>query len=138
MSCKTFFKEEYQHCRRTDILEKLNLATFLATKQFIPLFSNEQPDWSASIKGSPGGYNPALEFFLSLSKYFPEYPFINLYILPEASITEILPWDVSDEFIARQVDFYLPQAKLVIEIDGSQHQTPRSIRPKEKYPLQEK
>ena len=103
------------------ILEKLNLATFLATKQFIPLFSNEQPDWSASIKGSPGGYNPALEFFESSSKYFPEYPFIKSQILPEASITEILP-DVSDEFIARQVDFYLPQAKLVIEIDGSQHQ----------------
>jgi ATP-dependent DNA helicase RecQ len=103
------------------IIRQLNLDTFKSNQNFIPLLSKEQPDWSSSIKGSPDGDNPALEFFESTDKIFSEYPFIKSQILPEALITEILP-DVSDEFKARQVDFYIPQAKLVIEIDGSQHQ----------------
>ncbi len=103
------------------ILAQLHLDNFKTNQNFIPLLSKEQPNWRVSIKGSPDGYNPALEFFESSDKYFSEYPFIKSQILPEAFITEILP-DVSDEFTARQVDFYLPQAKLVIEIDGSQHQ----------------
>ena len=103
------------------ILEQLYLDSFKTNQNFIPLLTKEQPNWSVSIKGSPDGYNPALEFFEATDKYFSEYPFIKSQILPEAFITEILP-DVSEEFTARQVDFYLPQAKLVIEIDGSQHQ----------------
>jgi len=88
---------------------------------FLPLISSQNPNWNTSIKGSSVGYNPALEFYNKLEHYFADYPFIKQLILPEAFITEILP-NVSVDFIAQQVDFYLPQSKLVIEIDGSQHQ----------------
>ena len=43
-------------------------------------------------------------------------------IVPEMSINEIIGYD-NPMFRGQQVDFYLPQALLVIEIDGQQHKT---------------
>ena len=102
------------------IISKLGEIDF---KKVYPLISQTPPKWERIIRGDrKNNYFPAQKFFDHLiPKYFSEYPFIKSLILPEAFITEILP-DVSEEFTARQVDFYLPQAKLVIEIDGSQHQ----------------
>lgn len=44
--------------------------------------------------------------------------------MPEVPIATITNIHV-DEFEGMQVDFYLPQAFLVIEIDGSQHDAER-------------
>jgi ATP-dependent DNA helicase RecQ len=89
---------------------------------FLPLISNEKPVWERIIRGDiKGNYNPAKYFFEALiPKCFPEYPFLQQLIIPEVPINFITQIEV-DDFMEQQVDFYLPQAFLVIEIDGSQH-----------------
>ncbi len=80
------------------------------------------PVWYNTIKGdSTNNYYPAKEFFEELiPKTFGEFTFVQSLIIPEIEITTIVGEEVSD-FVNQQVDFYLPQAKLVIEIDGQQH-----------------
>ena len=69
-----------------------------------------------------GNYYPAKKFFEELiPKHLGEYQFIQQLIIPEIPINEITQVDV-DEYANQQVDFYLPQAYLIIEIDGSQHE----------------
>lgn len=88
------------------------------------LLSDDTPMWRNTIKGntSNSADNPAEYFYHTLiPEYFGEYSFVQKLILPEAQIEDIAP-TADHEFIDRQVDFYLPQAKLVIEIDGSQHE----------------
>src|SRR5690606_17808514 len=79
--------------------------------------------WHRIIRGDEkGNYYPARKFFEELiPKHLSEYKFIQQLIIPEIPINEITQVDV-DEFANEQVDFYLPQAYLIIEIDGSQHQ----------------
>jgi len=88
-----------------------------------PLIDKEQPKWQRIIKGDKkGNFNPAKKFFTELiPKHFANYKFIQQLIIPEIPINEITKVEV-DEFINQQVDFYLPQAYLIIEIDGSQHE----------------
>lgn len=75
-----------------------------------------------SIKGDKeNNYNPAKTFY---EKILPEYlgtefSFVQNLILPEVDFAEIL--ENSSAFKSQQVDFYLPQTKTVIEIDGSSH-----------------
>ncbi len=87
-----------------------------------PLIDNSIPKWDRIIRGDvKGNYFPAKKFFEELiPKYIPEYAFIQQLIIPEVPINTITQVDV-DEFANQQVDFYLPQAYLIIEIDGSQH-----------------
>jgi ATP-dependent DNA helicase RecQ len=87
-----------------------------------PLIDTSAPKWSRIIRGDVEGNNfPAKRFFEELiPKYLPDYQYIQQLILPEVSINEITKVDVK-EFREQQVDFYLPQAFLIIEIDGSQH-----------------
>jgi ATP-dependent DNA helicase RecQ len=87
-----------------------------------PLIDKEQPNWERIIRGDEkGNYYPAKKFFEELiPKHLGEYQFIQQLIIPEIRINEITQVDV-DEFKGQQVDFYLPQAYLIIEIDGSQH-----------------
>jgi ATP-dependent DNA helicase RecQ len=89
---------------------------------FLPLISVVKPAWERIIRGDiKGNYNPAKYFFdVLIPKYFPEYPFLQQLIIPEIPINFITQIEV-DHFMEQQVDFYLPQALLVIEIDGSQH-----------------
>lgn len=89
---------------------------------FVPLISEEKPIWQRIIRGdTKGNYNPAKHFFDTLiPKYFEEFPFLSQLIIPEVPINFITQVEV-DDFAYQQVDFYLPQAFLVIEIDGSQH-----------------
>lgn len=94
--------------------------------------------------------NPAKFFFEKIiPTYFGEYAFIQQLILPEIRITDITSWlnndktsyineiknifegaariwseEEENKFVRQQVDFFLPQAKLVIEIDGLQHEEP--------------
>lgn len=51
-------------------------------------------------------------------------------MIPEVEINEIVGWN-NPKFEQQQVDFYLPQAKLVIEIDGQQHKTENKQRVKD-------
>ena len=86
------------------------------------LVSDKQPKWIGTIKGSEElQYNPAKYFFENiLANELDEYSFVHSMFVPEMPI-----YDIVDEenpfFIDQQVDFYLPQALLVIEIDGGQH-----------------
>ncbi|MEH7613588.1 RecQ family ATP-dependent DNA helicase, partial [Gottfriedia acidiceleris] len=105
-----------------------NFSTFLASYFPNVGISNElvfidrsTPKWSTTIKGdNENNYFPAKEFFYEvIPKYLSNYSYIQQLILPEAHITDIIETDI--QFLNSQVDFYLPIAKLVIEIDGEQH-----------------
>ena len=93
-----------------------------------PLISKVIPTWARVIKGDiKRNYFPARIFYEELiKKYLPEYAFIQQLIIPEVEINEITQVDV-DEFKNKTVDFYLPQAYLVIEIDGMQHNEAEDI-----------
>ena len=88
----------------------------------LALISKKATKWERIIRGDVKGNNfPAQKFYEELiPKYFGEDAFIQQLILPEVPINEITQVEV-DEFKGEQVDFYLPQAYLIIEIDGSQH-----------------
>ena len=85
------------------------------------LIDKEAPKWGKLIGGDEeGNYFPARVFFEEIiPEYLNEFKFIQQLLLPEASLSEIT--DNNNVFSQSRVDFYLPQAKLVIEIDGSQH-----------------
>jgi len=55
-----------------------------------------------------------------IPKYFSDYLYLQQLIVPEVPINFITQIEV-DEFAHQQVDFYLSQAFLGIEIDGSHH-----------------
>lgn len=99
--------------------------------------TNQTPIWNDTIKGDENKtfpptkilfkgaiietHNPAKIFFEKLLPvYLGEFSFIQSQILPEVFITKIVDTE-NEGFINQQVDFYFPQAKLVIEIDGSHH-----------------
>lgn len=87
------------------------------------LFATKQrPVWNDTIKGDrEHNYYPAKDFFENIiPNEFGEFSFIQSLLIPEIEINEITGED-DKNFINQQVDFYLPQAKLVIEIDGQQH-----------------
>ncbi|MEQ9423783.1 MAG: RecQ family ATP-dependent DNA helicase [Cyclobacteriaceae bacterium] len=88
----------------------------------IALIDSTPNKWHRIIRGDEkGNYYPAKKFFEELiPKHLSEFKFIQQLIIPEIPINEITQVDV-DEFANEQVDFYLPQAYLIIEIDGSQH-----------------
>lgn len=104
------------------LCEHMDLDNSGQTGEKIHLIDNTIPDWRNLIKGDEvQNYFPAREFFYEIiPSYLDDFKFIQQLILPEAEITEITGVD-SVEFYGSRVDFYLPQAKLVIEIDGVQH-----------------
>lgn len=91
-----------------------------------PLIDKKRPNWGRIIRGDDkGNYFPAKKFYDELiPKYFPDYEFLQQLIIPEIPVNEITQVTV-DEFADQQVDFYLPQAYLIIEIDGFQHERDR-------------
>lgn len=79
--------------------------------------------WEATILGAPNSvYNPAKKFFCeALPSLLPnDYRYVLNHILPEAKISDIIE-DCDPRFADQRVDFYCDQARLVIEIDGSKH-----------------
>jgi len=106
-----FLQEKIGTIHKTDEFEKP-----------YPLIDNESPNWERIIRGDvKGNYFPAKKFYDELiPKYLPDYLFIQQLLIPEIPVNEITQVQV-DEFANQQVDFYLPQAYLIIEIDGSQH-----------------
>lgn len=95
--------------------------------------TNQMPIWYNTIKGDKDrNYFPAKDFFETIiPNEFGEYSFVQSLILPEIAINDIVGED-NKNFVNQQVDFYLPQAKLVIEIDGQQHKTDEVTRVSDK------
>ena len=89
------------------------------------LIGDKTPDWQHTIRGDDAtGYNPALQFFNSiLPGELPEIAHIQHLLVPEFPLFRQLsaPTNLISNPNDERVDFYLPQADLVIEIDGSQH-----------------
>lgn len=88
------------------------------------LISKDINIWERLIKGSSDSlYNPAQYFYQKILDNIlgEECKFVKNLLLPEVLISDITQ-ENKKEFKNQQVDFYLPQAYLVIEIDGSQHQ----------------
>lgn len=116
--------------------EKLDLIGFHETPKFKEPFlfiSSKQPNWIDTIKGDEDNqYYPAKIFFEEIiPNEFGAYAFIQSLILPEVRINEIVGYE-NPSFTNQEVDFFIPQAKLVIEIDGHQHQTDLVIKNKDK------
>lgn len=86
------------------------------------LIDNTQLVWKSTIKGDDtNNYFPARDFLEKcIDEDLSEYNYIKQLILPEALINEITQFE-DKRFLNQAVDFYLPQAFLVIEIDGQQH-----------------
>ncbi len=95
------------------------------SEEAIYYLDDDLPDWRSRIKGfdQTGDY-PARDFYTHVfSNCLPEYDFVLRIMLPEAPLSMIIPG--RDNYKDQCVDFYIPQAKLVIEIDGAQHITDR-------------
>lgn len=78
--------------------------------------------WHSTIKGDEtNNYFPARTFFEErINEDLSEFCFIKQLIIPEIEINQITQRD-DENFRNQCVDFFLPQADLVIEIDGQQH-----------------
>ena len=89
----------------------------------LKLISNENVNWDFLIKGNENDFsdNPAKDFFNDkLPSDLKEYAFVRNLIIPEIPINEIIS-EPKEEYKEMAVDFYIPQIKCVIEIDGAQH-----------------
>jgi ATP-dependent DNA helicase RecQ len=88
----------------------------------VALISPQPVDWKRLIKGNTcTGQFPAEHFFAKqIDAYFGEYRFVKQLTLPEVNIFDMTQVYV-EQFHNRQVDFFIPQAGLIIEIDGPQH-----------------
>ena len=88
----------------------------------IPLDGKYIPFWETTILGQDAFRNPALEFFRdSLPQALGEYRILLSLIRPECPIEQIIDSDDTKAFFGERVDFFLPCANVVIEIDGGQH-----------------
>ena len=86
------------------------------------LITQKPINWRRLIRGDvKTGNNPAKHFFDRLiPKYFDEYEFVKQLTLPEVQVFDMTQVYV-EQFHNRQVDFYIPQVGLIIEIDGQHH-----------------
>ncbi|AML52830.1 DEAD/DEAH box helicase [Falsihalocynthiibacter arcticus] len=97
------------------------------SKEQLVLIGGKAPDWSQTIKGNNEGYNPAKEFFEDILPHeLGDFAFVQCLIVPEYPLFAMLnaPASLIGGSNRELVDFYLPQANLVIEIDGGQHGAP--------------
>lgn len=100
--------------------------SFQTKKGHLHLLNGYVPEYGSAIKGyEEEGLYPARQFYYELTpKYLGDkFPYIQQLIVPEVSLSLIVGRRVG-EFKDQCVDFYLPEARIVIEIDGSQHNEP--------------
>lgn len=90
-------------------------------KPFV-LINQSNLEWHNTIKGDKANnYFPARIFLKErINEDLYEYEFIKQLIIPEIEINQITQRN-DENFKYQCVDFFLPQANLVIEIDGQQH-----------------
>jgi ATP-dependent DNA helicase RecQ len=95
---------------------------------FQALISQHPIQWQRLIRGNVRADKyPAKRFFdVLIPKHFGEYAFMRQLALPEVQIFDMTQVYV-DRFNNRQVDFYIPQVGLIIEIDGPQHKETTEI-----------
>jgi ATP-dependent DNA helicase RecQ len=101
---------------------KANLDLDSGSNDLFPLISNKASYWYRIIKGDIENNNIPAKIFLEeiIPSKLGDYKFIQQLIVPEVQINDIT--QVSNKYFGgQQVDFYLPQASLVIEIDGEHH-----------------
>lgn len=93
-----------------------------STNHTLHFFTDNTPEWGDYIGGyDPDNKYPAKEFYYKvIPQAFKDYPFLQQLVVPEVLIGDIVDCK-NYAFVKQRVDFYLPQAKLVIEIDGAQH-----------------
>ena len=86
------------------------------------LINESSLEWNNTIKGDEeNDYFPAKTFLEKrINEDLSEYEFIKQLIIPEIEINQITQRN-DENFKHQCVDFFLPQANLVIEIDGQQH-----------------
>lgn len=96
--------------------------TELFKKPFV-LINQSNLKWNNTIRGDEeNNYFPARTFLEErITQDLSEYKFIKQLIVPEIEINQITQRD-DENFRHQCVDLFLPQANLVIEIDGQQHQ----------------
>ena len=84
------------------------------------LWPKEDSKWTI-IKGDDENADYPAEFFYEhiLGEFFNEYAFIKNLTIPEAHFEDLIK--DARLFNGQQVDFYIPQIRTVIEIDGSSH-----------------
>ncbi len=99
-----------------DILGSLDATN----RRLIYLVDDETPGWNI-IKGDDTGvYYPAEKFYYDLlPKYLGENAIVRNLIIPEVDFKDVIK--KSTVLDGQQVDFFLPQLRTVIEIDGSSH-----------------
>lgn len=102
--------------------KKLGVISERTHKERLLFTSIRDSHWVGTIKGDEqNNYYPARQFYEEIiPNEFGEYAFVQSMIVPEIGINDIIG-EENKTFIGQQVDFYLPQALLVIEIDGQQH-----------------
>ena len=103
------------------IYGSIHKETELFKKPFV-LINQSKLKWNNTIKGDEeNNYFPASTFLEErISEDLSEYDFIKQLIIPEIEINQITQRN-DENFRHQCVDFFLPQANLVIEIDGQQH-----------------
>jgi ATP-dependent DNA helicase RecQ len=102
--------------------EDIDWGDFLS--QPLDLISDKTPTWDNTIRGGDQDNNPALNFFVELlPSELPKLKYLQSLLVPEYPLFEKLkgPKALVQNANDERVDFYLPQANLVIEIDGVQH-----------------
>jgi len=101
------------------IQDKLGAISSISSRMLF-LACDETPSWNV-IKGDDSEvYYPAEHFYYDLlPKYLGEDKIVRNLILPEVDFRDVLK--KSTVLDGQQVDFYLPQLRTVIEIDGSSH-----------------
>ena len=90
----------------------------------LALISSKPLEWRRLIRGNEkSGHYPAKRFFDKLiPKYLGKYEFVKQLIVPEVQIFDMTQVYV-EHFQNRQVDFFIPQVGLIVEIDGPHHQS---------------
>lgn len=91
------------------------------------LISSRVSVWSRLIRGHERtDHYPAKDFFDELlPKHLGDYKFVKQLTVPEVQIFDMTQVYV-DHLHNKQVDFFIPQVGLIIEIDGIQHQQTKS------------
>ena len=104
------------------LLDALNIDWSALSRGPLHLLSDKKPVWKRTIKGGESS-NPALAFYETvLPKFLGSKSFVCNLLVPEYPLFDKLETGrVPVPTNARCVDFYLPYARAVIEIDGQQH-----------------
>ncbi|MGE6487435.1 RecQ family ATP-dependent DNA helicase [Paenisporosarcina sp. NPDC076898] len=101
--------------------QKLHLKqSYLHEMADVRLLQTLPTDWSRSIRGDDvNQFYPALTLYQELRQIYNQKSFLADLFIAECPLTHIIP---ESNFEKQEVDFYSPLLKLVIEVDGINHE----------------